>query len=142
MNERLVFIGVIIVLVAVLGLAGGYILLKNNPQTALTSVNQNNTTAGSTNSPQTTSQSSGNNANSANSGGSNSSSGTNTQTPQISESQALSDVQQTVGDKDYTYNGLNYEEGVPYYVFEVTYTENGYVSHDWYTVNAITGDVS
>ncbi len=64
MNERMVFIGVIIVLVAVLGVAGGYILFKYNPHTALTSVNNstadNNSTSSGSNNPQTNSQSSSN----------------------------------------------------------------------------------
>ena len=128
MDEKQVYIVVIVCLVGVLGVAGGYILSsKFTPQTTLPVVNNstgNNSTA-------TTSKSSTPSTSSNAQSGSNSNSNS-----QITESQALTILNQEVGNNNYVYSGFS--DGN--YNFEVPIPG---INHDYssYSVNAQTGEV-
>jgi|GEM_PF-3098386 uncharacterized membrane protein YkoI len=131
MNERVVFIGVIVVLVAVLGLAGGYILFKNNPQTTLTDVNNstsgNNSTSSGSNSPQTTSQSSNNSGN--NNGG------------YISASQAMSIANSILEGHNLKATGATLIQSNPHPYYKVSlYDTKNNIYGGTVNIDAITGE--
>ena len=136
-NSTKILIVIVIVLVAGLGVAGGYILFsKNNPQNTLTVVNNssaaNNTTSNSSNSPQTTSSSNG--GTNANSNQGNNNSGNN----YISSSQAvniaLNSYPGTLIHVDLQESGTDH----PYYLV-VIQQSNGI--QEMVDVNAITGQI-
>ena len=135
MDEKQVYIVVIVCLVGVLGVAGGYILSsKFTPQTTLPVVNYstgNNTNQTGNNSTATTSKSSTPSTSSNAQSGSNSNSNS-----QITESQALTILNQEVGNNNYVYSGFS--DGN--YNFEVPIPG---INHDYssYSVNAQTGEV-
>ena len=132
---------VVVVLVAALGIVGGFFLNNylansvnnNNPNHPIFNVTLNKSNSSqlnSTNSTSTPQITTGNNSG-------------NNNYP-ISESQALQIVQANAGNQNYIYDGIKGEGTGAYYQFTVYLNTNiyGQEQFDWYEVNAYTGAMS